>query len=52
MVASQSEKGYGFDEVWNLVNKYYIDRSNGQDWEQVKEKTCRRSRKAAMKSNR
>jgi carboxyl-terminal processing protease len=39
MVASQSGKGTVLDEVWNLVNKYYIDRTfNGQDWDQVKEK--------------
>lgn len=40
MVASQSEKGTVLDEVWTLVNKYYIDRTfNGQDWDQVIEKT-------------
>jgi len=27
------------DEVWTLVDKYYIDRTfNGQDWNQVREK--------------
>lgn len=34
------------EEVWNLVNKYYIERSfNGQDWNQIKQKYVSSSRK-------
>lgn len=34
-----SKESSVIEEVWNLINKYYIERSfNGQDWNAVKEK--------------
>jgi hypothetical protein len=47
IIFRQEEEEPLLDEVWSLVDKYYIDRSfAGQDWKKVKEKYTRLSSKA------
>jgi hypothetical protein len=47
IILRQEEEEPLLDEVWSLIDKYYIDRSfGGQDWKKVKEKYMRLSSKA------
>lgn len=40
------------EEVWNLINKYYIDATfNNQDWEQVKKKVMAEANKGSTPSD-
>lgn len=40
------------DEVWNLINKYYIDRTfNGQDWDQIHTTTLAKAQTSIEKKD-